>query len=608
MNSNMLIPVQNPGEVGIVRDIPPWELPLNVWSDGNNVRAVNGAIKKVEGYSSVMETCPVAPYHVVQVVAGAAKFWVVAGLTAIHAYDMSGTTTALSSGIDDAVTTIPVTSTAGFETAGRVTIDDEVISYTGKTSTSFTGATRGEDSTAAAAHISGATVTRTKKWYDISRATPAYSATAEEGWSSTILGGILILTNGVDDPQFWALTDGAPISSTLMADLSNWPADHECKVMKAFRTFLVALNVTKSDVPYRRLVKWSTEAATQTVPGTNGWDETSSTNDAGEYELREGENIVEGLPLGDTFMIYTENSCWQMSYVGTPFIFSFRLHDATVGALAKNCVAAFGGGHFIFGNGDLFINDGQRITTLLPHKLRDYIFTILDGEEVEKSFVFADYAKTEMLACFVSSDSTTGQCDKAVIWNWSTNAFTIRDIPGLSHIGYGIVEDETSLTTWAAATPTWSTVTGAWAMSWDQVQNVPLFASPSATKLYRDESGNKEDTSNMTAFIEKTGISIDGNGNPDQSGVKRIKAIYPKMKISNSSSINVSVGSQMSTEEAVSWSSPIPFNPDSQSKVSCRKTGKLLAVKFESSDDVEWQLNGLTLEIDNAGRRGSRSY
>ena len=112
----------------------------------------------------------------------------------------------------------------------------------------------------------------------------------------------------------------------------------------------------------------------------------------------------------------------------------------------------------------------------------------------------------------------------------------------------------------------------------------------------------------MTAFIEKTGISIDGNGNPDQSGVKRIKAIYPKMKISNSSSINVSVGSQMSTEEAVSWSSPIPFNPDSQSKVSCRKTGKLLAVKFESSDDVEWQLNGLTLEIDNAGRRGSRSY
>ena len=598
----MLIPVQNVGETGIVKDIPPWELPLNTWSDGNNVRAVNGAIKKAEGYSSVMATCPVDPYHVVQVVAGSSKFWVVAGLTAIHAYDMSGTTTALSSGIDASVSTIPVTSTDGFEAAGTITIGSEVMTYTGKTSTSFTGAVR----PSGVVHDSGATVTRTKKWYDITRSSGAYTATADEGWSSTILGGILILTNGFNAPQFWALTDGTPTSGTLMADLSAWPAATECKVMKAFRTFLIALNVTKSDVPYRRLVKWSTEAATQTVP--TSYDEADSTVDAGEYELRLGESIQEGLPLGDTFMIYTNTSCWQMSYVGTPFIFSFRIHDENVGALTKNCVAAFSGGHFIFGNGDLFLNDGQRITSLLPHKLRDYIFTILDGEYVDKSFVFADYAKTEMLACFVSSDSATTQCDKAVIWNWTTNAFTIRDIPDLAHIGYGVVEDETALTTWDAATETWSTVVGPWAMSWDQVQYVPLFASPTATKLYRDETGNKEDADNMTSFIERTGLTVDGQGNPDQSSVKRIKAIYPKMKISNSSTVNIYVGSQMSTEEAVSWSDPIVFNPDSQTKVSCRKTGRYLAVKFESTDDLDWQLNGMTLEIENAGRRGSRNY
>ena len=64
----------------------------------------------------------------------------------------------------------------------------------------------------------------------------------------------------------------------------------------------------------------------------------------------------------------------------------------------------------------------------------------------------------------------------------------------------------------------------------------------------------------------------------------------------------------MSTEEAVSWSVAIAFNPDTQSKVSCRKTGKLLAVKFESTEDMDWQLNGLELEIENAGRRGSRAY
>jgi len=30
-----LIPVDNVGQVGIVKDINPWQLPPNVWSDGN---------------------------------------------------------------------------------------------------------------------------------------------------------------------------------------------------------------------------------------------------------------------------------------------------------------------------------------------------------------------------------------------------------------------------------------------------------------------------------------------------------------------------------------------------------------------------------------------
>ena len=36
-----LIPVENVGETGIVKDINPWQLPPNVWSDGNNVEFDN---------------------------------------------------------------------------------------------------------------------------------------------------------------------------------------------------------------------------------------------------------------------------------------------------------------------------------------------------------------------------------------------------------------------------------------------------------------------------------------------------------------------------------------------------------------------------------------
>ena len=31
-----LVPVTNVGEHGIVKDINAWQLPLNVWTDGNN--------------------------------------------------------------------------------------------------------------------------------------------------------------------------------------------------------------------------------------------------------------------------------------------------------------------------------------------------------------------------------------------------------------------------------------------------------------------------------------------------------------------------------------------------------------------------------------------
>lgn len=50
-------------------------------------------------------------------------------------------------------TTVNVVSTTGFPTVGFISIDAEVIKYTGKTATSFTGCTRGADGTTAASHV-----------------------------------------------------------------------------------------------------------------------------------------------------------------------------------------------------------------------------------------------------------------------------------------------------------------------------------------------------------------------------------------------------------------------------------------------------------------------
>ena len=56
------------------------------------------------------------------------------------------------------MTTITVSSTTGFDSAGTIVVGNETITYTGTTSTTFTGCTRGASSTTAASIASGVTV------------------------------------------------------------------------------------------------------------------------------------------------------------------------------------------------------------------------------------------------------------------------------------------------------------------------------------------------------------------------------------------------------------------------------------------------------------------
>lgn len=70
------------------------------------------------------------------------------------AFFQDGITT-LTAGINNSVTTIPVASTTNFPNAGAVLIGSEIITYAGKTTTSFTGCLRGQFNSTAAAHLSG---------------------------------------------------------------------------------------------------------------------------------------------------------------------------------------------------------------------------------------------------------------------------------------------------------------------------------------------------------------------------------------------------------------------------------------------------------------------
>ena len=68
------------------------------------------------------------------------------------------TTTSTATLTAVATASISVTSTNGFKNSGRFVIGNEIIKYSGKTATSFTGLTRGVGGSQVVAHASGARV------------------------------------------------------------------------------------------------------------------------------------------------------------------------------------------------------------------------------------------------------------------------------------------------------------------------------------------------------------------------------------------------------------------------------------------------------------------
>jgi hypothetical protein len=86
------------------------------------------------------------------------SFWLDSPLRQYPMAAFSIQTSYLSDAINSSVTILPMVNAASYANEGVVTIDFEKIYYTGKTSNSLTGCTRGYDGTTAASHIQYSTV------------------------------------------------------------------------------------------------------------------------------------------------------------------------------------------------------------------------------------------------------------------------------------------------------------------------------------------------------------------------------------------------------------------------------------------------------------------
>lgn len=201
------------------------------------------------------------------------------------AYYTDGTTTLTANINSNSTTPIAVSSTTGFTNSGYIRIGAEVIAYTGKTATTFTGITRGQAGSNGSTHNSGAGV-------GFAQVTAAGvtanvlidTVVMEDGLSlNTSTGAVTILNTGrynfqfsvqsecygnnVDDTVVWFALNGNTIPKT--ASYCTVQGTHGGRPGSNVLTVNVFLDLVANDIISLKWTSLGGTSAITTIPAVN---------------------------------------------------------------------------------------------------------------------------------------------------------------------------------------------------------------------------------------------------------------------------------------------------------------------------------------------------
>lgn len=431
---------------------------------------------------------------------------------------------------------------------------------------------------------------------DITGSTPA--ATQDTKWSMSELTGFIIANETTIAPQFIAVQNLSTAGASNFADLTNWPASTTCGVIRAFKYYLVAGDMTESATRYPYKVRWSTAAVPGTLPAS--WVATTS-NDAGSVDLSANYGkVVDILPLGDLAIIYRERGMTAMRYIGgtdatNRLVMAFNdiPSGAVTGMLALNCGTDIPGlGHVVLSQNDLYLFDGNATRSVLDKRHRDWLRENIDSTYAKRSFVIHNADKSEVWACIVSQGKTSA--DKALIFNYADNTIGLRDLPNAT-CGTHTPVSEGAATTWADLSATWADLTG----TWEQWINASKFRKTILgsmdTKIYVVGNASTANGTAITSQLEREHIALG-----DAQRVKFIRSVWPRFDASPGDTFEIQVGTSMSVDESVSWQAAKTYTVGTSRKVDVQRAGRFLSLRIRSAGGV-WRLRSMDVDIHPQG-------
>lgn len=551
------LPVRGLGSQGIITDVNPHDLPPNAFSDGANVVFRDGAVIRAPVFKNLAS------------VAGGSSY-------------LSDTQE------DDIAGVFNYNTSTGGAIIGVVGNDNRVYTYDNGVEADLTPA--------------GA------------------NTTVSDGiYTSCEIAGFVILNRPTSEPFIFE-----PVTHTTFKKMSDgdWPSTDRAVAMRSYKDFILALNVTSSGTKYGTMVKWS-DAVQYKTDYTTGITWTPATSNlAGSNILTDFRtDIIDGVPLGNAFIIYSTTESAIMDFTGAQSIFSFRNFYQGDGVINVNCVASTGKEHFVFGDTDIYMHNGITVTQLARGKVKDRIYSTLIRDKQDKCFVHYDQVNDLVYFCYPSAETDVGfvdtvYCNRAAVFDLQSQTWTFVDLPNAVGAAYTTISLINS--GYDGVTSSYAANANKYSQYEDTSPRVSAFVGAedntnglTETRIYANDmlitglmSSAASSEALKTAFVERIGLDIDEAEIPLRA-YKQYKAMVPQITtLGGTDDVTVKLGStNFPHDNNPTYTTTLTFQPDFHHKVDSKAAGRLLAYRVEEPNGIFFDFSAADFEVELTSER-----
>jgi len=490
----------------------------------------------------------------------------------------SAATTAVNdgSGMTASATSVTVDSSANFETTGYLLIDSEIIQYTGKTSTTFTGLLRGLFGTTAATHADDATVTEALGGWGMPATTNVAGALLRH-WSHDNFGEDLVMNVRDGAIYYWDKSGGTStraVEITTLAGSTNAPTIAKKVIVSERDRHVLAFGCdseTASGTQDPLLIRFaSQESLTE-------WN-ALPTNTAGELRIGTGSEIVTAVQTKQQTLVITDVSVHALQFIGPPFTFGITEVGRNTTIISENAAVAIEESVYWMGYREFYVYNGRTQKLVCP--VQDFVFSDLNRDQDTKIVAGQNSAYSEVWWFYPSSNATAN--DRYVVYNYEQNIWYYGTLARTAWVDRGVLL-------------------------------YPIAASTDNYLYYQEfglDDGSQSPASGITSFIESSQVTI-GDGDKFFFANKVIPDITFRESTNETPQVNLTLKARrfpgttynQTETSAVTQSASTPIELFTE-KADIRLRGRSFALRLESTaTGVSWRLGTTRIDLRQDGRR-----